>query len=653
MPAPSVQPEGPIRILLVEDSPEDAALIQRALDKDELRVEIHRVEDENGLCKALDAQSWHVVVSDFHLPHYDGLRALACVRQRDRHVPFVFVSGVLGEERALLAMRGGAQDFVSKDSLSRLPVVVAREARSALRRQAGNEREQQLREGLDDERGYSKAIVQTVRHPLVVLDENDRIVTANRAFCELMSEEAAQCMGRCLWKLDGGGWDTAELRAALKRARERDTAARDLKLMLDFGAAGMRALRVNVEPIEHEGSAAMVLLAIEDTTERDKLQQQMHAAQRMEAVGRLAGGIAHDFNNLLSIIGTYTAFLLEEADPSSSMREDIDVIRDAARRAASLTQQLLAFSRRQVQQLRVLDVNEVVGEMERMLRRVMGEDIQLRVHLERELHPIQADPVHLEQVLMNLVVNARDAMPHGGTLQIETRNVILDASYEASKPADIPSGPYVQICVSDTGTGITAEDMARLFEPFFSTKGPDQGTGLGLAVVYGAVKQMDGFVWPYSEPGHGTTFKIYLPRSEDQSVSQPDSMRTSSVVGGTENVLLVEDQRAVRRAAVRILKGAGYQISQAPDGETALKAIRQDPSSVDVVVTDLVMPGMNGLELAEQAATLEPTIKFLYMSGYSEHAALNSSLMGEGAHYLQKPFTRESLLQAVRAVLDS
>jgi PAS domain S-box-containing protein len=372
--------------------------------------------------------------------------------------------------------------------------------------------------------------------------------------------------------------------------------------------------------------------------------------QRLEAVGRLAGGVAHDFNNLLSVIISYADFLAEEVGESAAVRADVEEIRAAARRAASLTRQLLAFGRKQILQPEVLNLNETVRGIDKMLRRLLEEDIEIDLRLDETLGNVMADPTQIEQVIVNLAVNARDAMPMGGTLTIETANVELDASYAGGHIAAQP-GRYVLLAISDTGVGMDAETVKHIFDPFFTTKEKGHGTGLGLATVYGIVKQSGGSIWVYSEPGRGSTFKIYLPRV-DASPVELGRRPISDHPGGRETVLVVEDEEAVRAAAERILRRAGYQVLSAAGGGDALLLCEKHPGEIDLLLTDVVMPRMSGRELADRLVKLRPRLKVLYMSGYTDNAIVHHGVLDPGTRFVGKPFTASELTCKVREALD-
>jgi two-component system, cell cycle sensor histidine kinase and response regulator CckA len=387
-------------------------------------------------------------------------------------------------------------------------------------------------------------------------------------------------------------------------------------------------------------------------TARRRLEEQYRQAQKMEAVGQLASGIAHDFNNLLTVINGYADLLLQSLPPADSSQELLEEIRRAGERAAGLTRQLLAFGRRQVLAPRVLDLNAVAADTEAMLRRVIGEDVRLATVPGPGLWPVRADPGQVEQVLLNLAVNARDAMPTGGRLTIETRNVELDDEYALAHAGAHP-GPHVLLAVSDTGCGMTDEVKARIFEPFFTTKGPGRGTGLGLATVYGIVTQSGGHLGVDSEAGAGTTFRVYLPRAEGPVGEPKAGSGAPAPRRGAETVLLVEDDPAVRALNRHVLAGCGYTVVEAGDGDEAWRAaVRHAGGPIHLLVTDVVMPGQGGRALAERLLERHPGLKVLYVSGYTDDAVVRHGVLREAMNFLQKPFTPTALAHRVREVLD-
>lgn len=379
-------------------------------------------------------------------------------------------------------------------------------------------------------------------------------------------------------------------------------------------------------------------------------QEQLLQSQKLEAIGQLAGGVAHDFNNLLTVIGGYSDLLLRKLASDDPSRPRIQQIHEASDRAASLTRQLLAFSRKQVLQPKVLDLNSIVPDIQRMLRRMIGENIELRTTLQRDLGNIKADPNQIEQVIMNLVINARDAMPSGGKLSIETANVYLDENYARHHASVIP-GPYVMLAVSDSGTGIDEETQRHIFEPFFTTKALGKGTGLGLSTVYGIVKQSGGNIWVYSEIGKGTTFKIYLPRV-DQAADHYKPAAACELPKGAETILLVEDADLVRKLAREVLESSGYRLLEASQAKIALQICQEHKERIHLLLTDVVMPEMSGRELANRLVSLHPEMSVLYMSGYTEDTIVHHGVLEEGINFIQKPFSPDALALKVRAVLE-
>ena len=389
-----------------------------------------------------------------------------------------------------------------------------------------------------------------------------------------------------------------------------------------------------------------------DITERRQLESDLRQAQKMDAIGRLAGGVAHDFNNLLLVISAYAELMLDSLAAEDPLRRNVGEIITASRRAADLTRQLLAFGRKQMQLLQVLDLNTVIAEITVMLPRLIGEDIELIFLPAQNLGKVKADPVQIEQIVMNLAANARDAMPGGGTLTIETATVEVDEAY-VQRHSIVPPGDYVLLTVADSGQGIATKHLTHIFEPFYTTKQEGKGTGLGLATVYGIVKQNGGFVWVYSEPGQGTTFKIYLPRVHSLRSKMRVTKPTEPSPRGCETVLLVEDEASVRQASRQFLLGSGYKVLEAVDGEDALREAREHEGPIHLMITDVVMPRMSGPRLAEQLADNRPDMKVLFVSGYAERTVLQHGKIDVTNRFLQKPFSLKTLGRKVREVLEA
>jgi two-component system cell cycle sensor histidine kinase/response regulator CckA len=390
-----------------------------------------------------------------------------------------------------------------------------------------------------------------------------------------------------------------------------------------------------------------------EITEQRKLEHQLRHAQKMEAIGRLAGSVAHDFNNLLSVILSYSSLIMADIGANDPMRPDVEAINKAGTRAADLTRQLLAFSRKQLLAPRTLDLNGVLRESESMLGRLLGEDVELVVELAGALHKVRADPGQIDQIVMNLAANARDAMPEGGTFRITTENVELDGSFASDDPdrVGIGPGPHVMVTFADTGVGMDRETQANIFEPFFTTKEKGKGTGLGLATVFGIVKQSGGHIVVESEPGHGSVFRLYLPQA-DGVEDTPEEKQAPTGLSGSETVLLTEDQDDVRAAAREVLRRYGYQVLEARNAGEALLTCERYPQPIHLLLTDVVMPQMSGRELADRLSGLRPEMKVLYMSGYTDTAIVNDGELEANIAYLPKPWLPEQLARRVREVLD-
>ena len=499
-------------------------------------------------------------------------------------------------------------------------------------------------------------ILEAVPLGILVADQSEQIVFANADGQKTLGSGVVPGVGvnalAEAYQIYVAGTDQlypAERMPLVRALRGEATAVDDMEL---HHGDQVVSLSVKGAPIlDTEGKVVSAVVAFIDTTERRSLESQVRQASKMEAVGQLAGGVAHDFNNLLTVIMSYGSMLLDRLDPDDCNREDVQEIAAAADRAAALTRQLLAFSRKQVMQPQVIDINAVVGDVESMLRRIIGEDIELQTSLDPGVGTINADPGQLQQVLMNLVVNARDAMPTGGRLQISTSNSRLSVE---SAPGAVRAvdGDYVVLTVSDTGTGMTREVQRRLFDPFFTTKDQGRGTGLGLSTVYGIIKQSGGEIFVHSELGEGSSFNVYFPHFTATSEHPLPAAKDLEVRGGFETVLLVEDDVNVRSLATRVLTGYGYKVLVAPGGVEAL-AIASDPFTlIDVVLTDVVMPGINGRELLEQIVAARPGLASLLMSGYTDDEVLRRGVMQGEAVFLQKPFTPEQLARKVRLALD-
>ncbi|HUZ46323.1 MAG TPA: PAS domain S-box protein [Terriglobia bacterium] len=480
-------------------------------------------------------------------------------------------------------------------------------------------------------------------------DEQGRYVYVNRAFEHLVKRPWREIVGKTPFDI----WSAETAGELFETDKDVLTSGRPLELYEKTSLPGGETkewLAIKF-PFQNRLSNRLVGCVAIDATERKSLEEQLRQSQKMEAVGRLAGGVAHDFNNLLTIVSGYCHLLLDSSEVGERERSGIKEIKKASERAALLTRQLLAFSRKQVLAPRVLDLNAVISNLEKMLRRLIGEDVELVTIPCAELGRVKVDPGQVEQIIMNLAVNARDAMPKGGQVIIETANVDLDESYVHSHVPCQP-GKYVMLTVSDTGSGMDIETQKHIFEPFFTTKGKGKGTGLGLATVYGIVKQSGGFIWVYSEVGHGSTFKIYLPRTLERGESADVAQPQADPLRGTETILLVEDEEALRIMVRGILISHGYRVMEASNGIEALTLSGQYRDPIHLLLSDVVMPQMSGRELAKRLGRLRPDTKVLYVSGYTDEAIVHSKMLGPNSDFLQKPFTPGTLTRKVRDVLD-
>ncbi|HVU00423.1 MAG TPA: ATP-binding protein [Polyangiaceae bacterium] len=486
-------------------------------------------------------------------------------------------------------------------------------------------------------------------HAIFLLDASGRVQTWNAGAERIHGYPESDIIGRgleCFYPgPDAAKQSAADLEAALRKGKLESEGYRTRRDGSKFWA---NVVITALGDGEHRLGFANV---VQDLTDRRKLEAQYRQAQKMEAVGRLAGGVAHDFNNVLSVILSYAELAGESIRAEDPLRGDIEEIRMAGVRAAELTRQLLAFSRQQVLETKILDLGQSVSGMEKMLRRLLGADVELTVLCAPVLWKTRADPGQIEQVIMNLAVNARDAMPTGGKLTIETTNVTLSEEYAAAHH-DVVPGDYTMLAVTDTGTGMSAETQARVFEPFFTTKEQGKGTGLGLATVFGIVKQSGGHIWIYSELGHGTTFKVYLPRVSGDVDLRPSERPGAEVSRGTETILLVEDDAQVRTLARNVLRQQGYVVLEAQNGGEAFLTCEQHGANIDLLLTDVVLPRMSGRQIAERLRRIRPTLKVLFMSGYTDDAVLQHGVLETGAAYLQKPLTPKALARKVRQVID-
>jgi len=646
-----------IRVLIVEDLPTDAELSEREVRKALGSCEFRRVEIREEYLAALDDFRPGLIVSDFKMPQFDGLAALKLALEHCPDVPFIMVTGSMNEDTAVECMKAGAWDYVIKEHVKRLGPAV----RSAMERQRVRLEHKRAEEKLRESERKYRSLHESLMDAVASVDLAGHMLEFNGVFESMLGYSAEEIHRLTYSDITPARWHASEAQIiaeqVLKRGYsdvyEKEYRRRDGTIV----PVELRTFLVRDEAEAPTGMWAVVRdisARKQAEAEREKLEEQLRLSQRLEAIGSLAGGIAHDFNNLLSVILCCTDFAMAGVRENDRVREELLEVKKAGERAVALTRQILAFSRKQILQPVVLNLNQIAAGVEKMLRRILGEDIDYLQALAPDLGLVRADPGQVEQVLMNLVVNARDAMPNGGKLTIETHNVDLDAEYAARHVAVAP-GPYICFAVTDTGCGMDKQTQARIFEPFFTTKEKGKGTGLGLSTVYGIVKQSGGNIWVYSEPGQGTTFKVYLPRDLSASTTVTGSRLPAiqDQLRGTETVLLVEDEEAVRDVAKRILHEAGYTVLTAATPDDALLACKTQQGKIHLLLTDVVMPQMSERTLADRLMVARPGIKVLYMSGYADDAILHHGTLAPGTQFIGKPFSAANLARRVREVLDS
>jgi two-component system, cell cycle sensor histidine kinase and response regulator CckA len=627
------------QILHLEDNPIDAMVVQSHLASSGLNFEISQVETELDYLSALESESFALILADYTLPFFDGLSALRMAREKCRDTPFVILSGTIGDDLAVETLKNGATDYVLKSCLGRLVPVITRAIKESEDRVA----RRQAKKALRDAEEQMRFTVERIPAVLWTTDRELRFTSIHGAGL-VAGEWEAGMVGKSLVT-------PAATQKDITPVKEHLAALAGNKVDYDVSVNG-KDYQAHVAPLTSDGEIIGCIGLAVDVTERKALELEMRHAQKMEAVGRLAGGIAHDFNNLLTVITGYSDLTLLSLDPNDPLRSNLDEVNKACDRAAGLARHLLAFSRKQVLSPKVLNLNTTVSEMKKMMPPLIGEDIELVIELSPELGQVKADSGQIEQIIANLVVNARDAMPLGGELAITTSNVDLGDEighrYESVQP-----GRYVLVTVSDTGHGMPPETMRHIFEPFFTTKEVGKGTGLGLSTVYGIVKQSGGYISVDSEVGQGTTFKIYLPQVDDEVGENETRPTFTGLVPGKEIVLLVEDDNQVRSVAAMALEISGYDVLTAANGEDALLVCEGYHNKIDLLLTDVVMPRMSGQELSSRLLRLRPDTRVLYMSGYSENAIIHHGVMEDGADFIEKPFSPETLTRRIREVLDT
>jgi PAS domain S-box-containing protein len=649
-----------INILIVEDLVADAELIIRELSRANLSFTSQRVDTKEAFIKALRDFQPAIVLSDYNLPRFSGPEALRLLKEARSSAPFILVTGSLTEEVAVSCMKDGAHDYILKTSLTRLPAAV----QSALEKVKTIEEKVRAEAALRKSEEQYRLIAENTSDLICMIDIHGRFTYVSPSYRDVLGYVPETLLGESCFDLTHPD-DRRNAKADLMRsAAQPRTESREIRIkhkngdwkvfetlgnwIYDSQSRPQQGIWVSRDITERKQAEN----TLRESQEKLRLsEEQLRMSQKLEAVGQLAGGVAHDFNNLLTVIRGYSELVLNGLTESDKNRPKVEEIKHAADRASTLTHQLLAFSRKQVLQPKLFDLNRLVTDMSKMLRRLIGENIEMTTIIGQGA-AINADPGQIEQVLMNLVVNARDAMPKGGHLTVETARIEIDETY-ASTHLGVQPGPYVMLAVSDTGSGMDAETRKHIFEPFFTTKELGKGTGLGLSTVYGIIKQSGGNIWLYSEPGQGTVFKVYLPAAIEIDAQPTASPERVALPRGTETILIVEDEPQIRSLAIDCLSYQGYDVMSASNGLEALQIVERLQRQIDLVLTDLVMPKLSGRELSERISALQPSAKVLFMSGYTNDSVVNHGILDGATWFIQKPFTLESLVRRVREVLDS
>jgi two-component system, cell cycle sensor histidine kinase and response regulator CckA len=633
-------------VLVVDDTPDRLELMEILLRQGGYHVFTAR--DGYEAFEVARRERPLLVISDVAMPNASGIELCRRLRADPelRAVPVLLVSALhVDDESAVEGLRAGADEYLEAPyNPMRLIAQVSRLVERARSEEVLRESEERYR-----------ILFQSSPQPMWVFDEETlRFLAVNEAAVHHYGYSREEFLAMTIKDIRPAEDVPALLDDVGMMSRGIDVSGTWRHRKKD---GTLIAVDITSHELVFDDRPAKLVLAFDVSARKEaeealrKSEEQLRQSHKLEAIGRLAGGVAHDFNNVLTAIMGYAELTLRRMGPDNPLSRNIEEIKRAAARAGSLTQQLLAFSRKQVLQPKVLDLNHIVDEMDRMLRRLIGEDIDLVTILEPGLGQVKADPGQIEQIMMNLAVNARDAMPRGGKLTIETKNVYLDRAY-AQSHLSVRPGSYVMLAVSDTGEGMDAETRERIFEPFFTTKEKGKGTGLGLSMIYGIVKQSGGNIWVYSEPGRGTTFKIYLPQVAEGASAVPGLTAPEMTARGTETVLMVDDDDTLRELIEELLKLEGYTVLAARNGREALNLRDRHEGKIDLLITDVVMPELSGRELAERLTANCNEIKVLYMSGYTDDAVIRHGVLEEGASFLQKPFTPEALARKVRAVLD-
>ncbi|MBL6994533.1 response regulator [Desulfobacula sp.] len=644
-----------IRILYIDDYELDRELVKDALEKEHMGFKVTEASNRQEFEALLKTSEFDAVLSDFNIAGFEGLQVLEAVRAHNPKIPVIIVTGTGSEEIAVKAMQQGASDYVIKrpKHILKLPQTIL----AAIEKKTLREQRKLAKEMLQYSEKQYRSLFNSIRDAILVVDTNRQIIDCNPAFIDLFGYSKKKILGKQTIIIYENKEEFRRMGSAIKDHMGDPGFLYPVRYQKENGSVFLGETNVFYMRDDEDTIVGFIGL-IRDITERkrvekehEKLQEKLQQAQKMESVGRLAGGVAHDYNNALTTIMGYTELALMDADPKGPLHDDLNQILKAGRRATDITRQLLAFARKQTIAPVVLDLNETVESMLKMLRRLIGEDIDLVWMPGKDLGNVKMDPSQIDQILANLCVNARDAIEGVGKITIEMKKIFFDEDYCADHTGFIP-GEFVLLAVSDNGCGMDKEILNNIFEPFFTTKPVDKGTGLGLSTVFGIVKQNNGFINVYSEPGKGTSIKIYLPQHEDETVEILKENTAKIPQGQGETILMVEDDLSILKLAEKMLKGLNYTVLIAGTPKGGIRLAKDHTGEIHLLVTDVIMPEMNGLELSKQLKLLYPDLKCIFMSGYTANAIAHHGVLDEGVHFVQKPFAKKDLASIVRKVLE-
>ena len=633
-----------LNILMIEDSHADFMLVKRHLTLNGLSCRCCRVDSLDALKEAIGRENWDLVLADYNVPQLPFQETLKLLQAAVPDLPVIMVTGTVGEEKAVELLKLGAYDFVLKGNLTRLMPAIERSLSDFSVRKGKRAAEEQLRESNERFRMIYEHSIDAI----LLTNTDGSVIAANPEACRIfgLSEPEICRFGRSSLV------DIEDARLSALLEERKHTGMCRGEITMKRGDGSHFPAEISTAMFTEGDGTQKTSMIIRDVSERKKLEEQIRQSQKMEAVGQLAGGVAHDFNNILQAIFGYSHLILAKADDSLAVKKKVKELINASQRAAELTKGLLAFSRKQSVTLAVIELNEVVQGNEAFLRRLIREDIELKISCTAEPLAVLADRGQIEQVFMSLVTNGRDAMPGGGRLSIDTQSVTLDQQFiEAHGFGTV--GVYSSFSVSDSGFGMDKETQSHIFEPFFTTKAQGEGTGLGLSMAYGIVKKHDGFITVYSEPGTGTIFKIYLPAARAPAVAGKKEVREAGPVrGGTETILVGEDDGALRKLSTKVLGHYGYSVIEAVDGLDAVGKFVEYGDRIDLVILDAIMPNKNGKRACDEMRMLRPGLKVLFVSGYTRDVFAEDNAFDGNSVFIQKPVSPDELLSKVREMLD-